>query len=148
MRLFPIHIYIKDCSYLLFYFAILRFNLTGETYLPEMVRSFPAASNLTVSESIAASLFYNIIPLLVSFVTYFFIYFGIKKLFGKTTTVSLLVTGFVLTITTPIVYLIIGAYNPFENKASSLALVLWFTTSIATYYWFNKKDVEKISIVT
>ncbi len=148
MRLFPIHIYIKDCSYLLFYFAILRFNLTGETYLPDMARYFPAAPNLTISEVLAASLFYNIIPLLVSFVTYFFIYFGVQKLFSKTTNLSLLLTGFVLTLTTPIVYILLGGFNPFTNKASGLALVLWFIASIATYYWFNKRDVEKVLNVT
>ena len=77
----------------------MRFNLTGETFLPEMIRNFPEASKMTLADMIAASLFYNIIPIAVSFVTYFIIYFSIKKLFGKTTTASLLVTGFILTLT-------------------------------------------------
>lgn len=115
--------------------------------MPAMVRYFPGAPNLTISEMLAASLFYNIIPLLVSLVTYFFIYIGVQNLFGKTTDLSLLVTGFLLTLTTPIVYILLDGFKPFTNKASAFALVFWFTASIATYYWFNKKGVEKISIV-
>jgi hypothetical protein len=142
MRLFPVHILIKDCSYLLFYFSILRFNLTDETYLPEMVRYFPSASKLTFSEMIAASLFYNIVPLAVSLLTYFFIYFGIEKLFGRTTTASLLLTGFVLTLTTPITYFLLDGFEPFKYKASIWALILCFALSMAIYYWFNKPRIH------
>jgi fluoride ion exporter CrcB/FEX len=130
---------------LLLYFSILRFNLTGETYLPDMVRYFPAASTMSFSEMIAAALFYNIIPLIVSFITYFFIYFGIEKLFREKSSISLLVTGFLLTLTTPIVYFVSG-FEPFKYKASIWALILSFALSIATYYWFNKGGRHKFLV--
>jgi hypothetical protein len=140
MRLFPLHIIIKDCSHLLFYFVIMRFNLTGETFLPEIIREFPEASKMTLSDMIVASIYFNVLPIAVSFLTYFLIYFSIKKLFVTTTVGSLLLTGFILTMTTPLCYILTGGYEPFELKASISSWVLTFVISIATYFWFNKKD--------
>jgi hypothetical protein len=108
-----------------------------------MVRYFPAAPNLTFSEVIAGCLFYNIIPLIVSFITYFFIYYGIEKLFGGKSTFSIFVTAFILTVTTPIVYFVSGGFEPFKYKASIWALILSFAVSIVTYYWLNKGNRHK-----
>ena len=142
MRLFPLHIIVKDCSYLLFYFIIMRFNLTSETYMPNMISNFPEASKMTIADIIAASLFYNILPIAVSFLTYFITYFIIKKLIGKTTTISLLVTGFILTLTTPLCYIISGGYEPFELKANIWSWILCFIISIATYYLLNRNEKQ------
>lgn len=144
MRLFPLHIFIKDCSYLMFYFIIMRFNLTGETYLPKMVSDFPEAPNMTLAEMIAASLFYSIIPLVLSFATYFIIYFAVKKVFRQTSTFSLLLTGFLLTLTTPLLYIFMEGYSPFRYKAEVWAWTLCFLFSIGTYYCFNRKEIQEL----
>lgn len=148
MRLFPLHIIVKDCSYFLFYFIIMRFNLTSETYLPKMISDFPEASKMTLADMIAASLVYNILPLAVSFLTYFIIYLSIKKLFGKTTTLSLFLTGFILTWTTPLCYIISGGYKPFELKASIWSWVFCFMISIATYYWLNQNEKQNALVAS
>jgi hypothetical protein len=121
----------------------MRFNITGETFLPEMVSSFPGAPDLAFGDMLAAAWLYNIIPLVTSFITYFFIYFGIQKIFGRTTTISLIVTGFVLTITTPLVYVLSDSYKPFQYKADVWAWVLCFTVSMTTYFLLNKSDRAK-----
>lgn len=143
MRLFPLHILIKDCSYLMFYFVILRFNLTGETYLPGMLSSFPEASNMTFAEMVGASLFYSILPLFVSFATYFIIYFLINKLFGQRSTASLLLTGFLLTLTTPLLYIMMEGYTPFRYQAEVWAWALCFLFSISTYYCLNRSEKQE-----
>ena len=140
MRLFPLHILIKDCSYLMFYFIITRFNLTGETYLPKMVSNFPEAPNMTLAKMIATSLFYSIIPLVISFATYFIIYFGVKKLFGRISSASLLLTGLLLTLTTPLLYIFMEGYAPFRYKAEVWASTFCFVFSIGTYYCLNRKE--------
>ncbi len=95
----------------------MRFNLTDDTYLPGMIRNFPDASKMTLADLTAASLFYNILPVAISFLTYDPIYYIIKKIFGRTTTVSLFVTAFIITLTTPLCYILSGGYQPLELKA-------------------------------
>ncbi|MCG9900927.1 MAG: hypothetical protein MH132_13065 [Hydrotalea sp.] len=121
----------------------MRFNITGETFLPEMVSSFPGAPDLTLGDMLAAAFFYNIIPLVTSFITYLFLYFGIQKIFGRTTTISIIVTGFVLTMTTPLVYILSDSYKPFQYKADVWAWVLCFTFSMTTYFLLNKSERAK-----
>jgi hypothetical protein len=109
-----------------------------------MVSNFPEVPNMTLAEMVAASLFYSIIPLLLSFVTYFIIYFAVKKLFGRTTTFSLLLTGFLLTLTTPLLYIFMEGYTPFRYKAEVWAWTLCFVFSIWTYYCLNRNERQKL----
>jgi len=116
--------------------------------MPNMISNFPEASKMTIADIIAASLFYNILPIAVSFLTYFITYFIIKKLIGKTTTISLLVTGFILTLTTPLCYIISSGYEPFELKANIWSWILCFIISIATYYLLNRNEKQKALIAS
>jgi len=45
-----IHIAIKDLSFMIFYFVIMKFNLTNETYLPETISNFPGAPKMTFGD--------------------------------------------------------------------------------------------------
>jgi hypothetical protein len=121
----------------------MRFNLTGETYLPKLVSDFPEAPSMTLAEIVAASLFYSIVPLVLSFATYFIIYFAVKKLFKRTTTFSLLLTGFLLTLTTPLLYIFMEGYSPFRYEAEAWAWALCFLFSIGTYFCFNQKERQE-----
>jgi hypothetical protein len=146
MRHFILHILIKDCSWLFIYAVIMRFNLTGETFLPETVRNFPEAAKTTFVEMIFASVFYNIVPIVVSLATYYFFYWSVKKVFGRTTTISLLITALLLTATTPICFIIPGNVRLFKLQATTLAWTLSFVISIITYFLFNKNIGHEIKI--
>jgi len=143
MRGFPIHIAIKDLSFMIFYFVIMKYNLTNETYLPETISNFPRAPKMTFGDMISASLFYNIIPLVASFVLYYPIVYSVEKLIKRKNILSLITTGFILTITTPIIYFIFseGKHNDYYLKtAEIIAWTLCFTFSILTYIGLNKSD--------
>jgi hypothetical protein len=139
MKWFALHIIIKDCSFLICYFLLLRFNLTNETFLPEMVSNFPGASRLSLSEMLGAALFYNLIPFIVSFITYGIIVFAVHKIFKVVTTTSLIITGVLLFSTTPLVFIMFEGLN-MKYKANWWALIISLIVSIATYYFFNRKS--------
>ena len=143
MRWFLIHIAIKDLSFMIFYFVIMKYNLTNETYLPETISNFPGAPKMTFGDMISASLFYNIIPLMTSFALYYLIVYSVKKLIKKKNILSLITTGLILTITTPIIYFLVseGKHNDYYLKtAEIIAWTLCFTFSLLTYIGLNKSD--------
>ncbi len=141
LRFPPIHILVKDLSFMMFYFVIMKYNLTNETYLPETISDFSEASDMGFWNMISASLFYNIIPMIVSLILYLPIVYGLKKLIAKRN-LRLILTGFVLTTTTPILYLILSNWRHndyYQTKAEFIAWTLCFITSILFYYFVNKK---------
>lgn len=146
MKLFLIHIPIKDLSFMIFYFVIMKYNLTNETYLPETISNFPGAPKMTFGNMISASLFYNIIPLLISFVLYYPIVYLMRKLFKAKSTLSLTVTAFILTSTTPILYLLFSNLSLNDLKtAEIIAWILCFILSILTYIALNKFNRSNIT---
>jgi len=56
MKWFPIHIVIKDLSFMIFYFLIMKYDLTNETYLPDTIYNFPGAPKMTFGNMISASI--------------------------------------------------------------------------------------------
>jgi hypothetical protein len=143
MKLFAIHILIKDLSSLIAYLVILKFNLTNETYLPEMVGYFPGAPNMTWEGIMIGTLTLSKLPLLVSVLTYYPIYLGVKKLFGQTTIITLLATATILTLTTPVVYLIIGGKIPLKYDAEIISWTLCIVLSLTTYLLFNRSELQQ-----
>ena len=145
MKWFPLHIAIKDLSFMMFYFVIMKYNLTNETYLPETISNFPGAPEMTLTSMISASLFYNIIPLLLSFSTYYAIVYLTRKLFKTRNLLTLITTGFFLTITTPTIYLALNDWkhnNYFVKAAEVIAWTLCFVSSIIAYYLLNKSAIK------
>ena len=142
MKLFAIHILIKDLSSLLAYLVILKFNLTNETYLPEMVSIFPGAPNMTIGDIITGALILSTLPLMASLLTYYPIYLGIKKLFGQTTIMTLLATATLLTLTTPLLYLIMGGTIPLKFNAQIISWILCFVLSLTSYLLFNRGELK------
>lgn len=136
MRLFPFHIFIKDCSCLILYFVLLRFNVTGETYLPEMVRNFPEAPKMSFTDMVFASLFLGILPMFVSGFLYTLLYFILDKPFERRGSWPALAIGFLLAFSFPITCYVAGA-DFFGTRAGTYALILSFLISMATYYLFN-----------
>ncbi len=147
MNWFPLHILIKDLSFMMFYFILMKYNLTNETYLPETISSFPAAPEMTFIEMISASLFYNIIPLVFSLLTYYPIVDLTRKLFSKINLFSIFTTGFFLSLTTPLLYWALNGWklnNYYSSKADLIAWSLCFLSSMITYVLLNYKiDIRK-----
>ena len=126
---------------MMFYFVIMKYNLTNETYLPETVSNFPGAPDMNIWGMIGASLFYNIVPLVISLGFYYPIVYGFKKL-NFETNFRLILTGFTLTLTTPVSYLFLfdWKYSDFyQLNAVSIGWILCFVVSIGFYYTANKR---------
>lgn len=143
-RFFPVHIVIKDLSFMIIYFLIMKFNLTNETYLPETIRNFPGAPNMNLWNMITASLFYNFIPLFISLILYFPIVYGIKKLMLPIK-LRLIGTAFALTLTTPILYIIFNGYKHndyYQLWAETIAWTLCFLFSMGFYYFVNNRKLH------
>ena len=141
MKFFAVHILIKDLTSLVAYLVILKFNLTHETYLPEMVNYFPGAPDMSIGDIMIGTLTLSTLPLMLSVLTYYPIYLGIKKLFGQTTIFTLLATATVLTLTTPLLYLITGSV-PLKYNAQIIPWILCFVLSLTTYLLFNKGELK------
>ncbi|MVM32280.1 hypothetical protein GO755_19695 [Spirosoma sp. HMF4905] len=124
----------------------MKYNLTNETYLPKTLSNFPGAPKMTILDMLGAALFYNIVPLIISLLTYYPIVYMSRRLFKRISTISILSSGFLLSITTPLTYLFFSDWhhNDYYLKvAEVLAWILAFIISISTYYLFNKRDVGK-----
>ena len=141
MKFFFIHILLKDLSFMIIYFILMKYNMTNETYLPWTISNFPGAPTMTFWNMISAALFYNLIPLIFSFISYFFIVKLFDSIFDKMI-IRILLTGFTLTITTPILYFIINNYRHNDYyllKAESISWIITILISITTYCFFNRK---------
>ena len=147
MKLFPIHILIKDLSFLIFYFIIMKYDLTNETFLPESIREFPGAVRSTFGDMILASIFYNWIPLIVSVITYYPIFLLGRKIYSIKNNLQILLIGFLLSITTPFIYIFDYKIDFHSMKnAEIIAWILTFGLSILTYFLFNRQKKEKLKI--
>jgi len=62
-----IFVILKDLSVFTFYFILMRFNLTHETYTKDMMSSFPEAPRMTFSRMLFASVYITWLPLIVDF---------------------------------------------------------------------------------
>jgi len=150
MRFFPLHILIKDLSFFMIYFIIMKYNLTNETYLHETIQDFPSAPNMTFFDMIVASIYVNLMPLVFSMISYFPIVFILKKIIPKLIVPRLILTGFLLTCTTPLIYLWANGWQHndyYFKKAEIIAWVLTFLISIIVYFLFNKKEKLKPKII-
>ena len=128
------------------YFVIMKYNITDETNLRETIKSFQGALDLSIWNMISASLIYNLIPIAVSLILYFPIVYGIRKLIAKKN-VRLFLTGFVLTLTTPIFYIMMNQWrhnNYYQLKAEWIAWTLCFIFSIGFYIVVNSWRKRKI----
>jgi membrane-associated HD superfamily phosphohydrolase len=140
MRWFLLHIAIKDLSFMMFYFVIMKYDLTNETYLPKTLSNFPGAPDMTLLSMVEASLIYNLIPLIISLITYYPIVYLTKKLLKTQNWLSLITAGFILTLTNPLIHIIAnkGVHNNYyETTAEIIAWTLCFIISILTYYLLN-----------
>lgn len=130
---------------MMFYLIILKYNLTNETYLPETISNFPGAPEMTLTNMLGVSLFYNTIPLALSFVTYYPIVYLTRKLFKTRNSLSLIMAGFFLTLTTPTIYFALSEWNHNDYYLKTAEVIAWslcFVSSIITYYLLNKSDIN------
>ncbi|MCD1115277.1 hypothetical protein [Chryseobacterium turcicum] len=139
MKLFPLHIIIKDLSFLMLYFLIMKFNLTNETFLPETTKYFSGVSQANIVDMLMAALFYNFIPIIISCILYYPIVLLGRKIFNRKNNLQVLSTAFLLSITTPIIY-IFGYKMELDtmNKAEIISWILTFVISVSIYYLSNR----------
>ena len=133
-RFFPIHILIKDLSFMIIYWLLLKYIFT-EIKLPNNT----AETNF--GDIISGALYYNIVPLILSLILYFPIVYGIKKIKLRKE-IKLILTGFALTLTNPILHLVSTDWkhnNYYEFKPELIAWILCFTLSIGFYYLANNR---------
>ena len=143
MKLFPIHILIKDCSFFILYLILMKYNLTNETYLPETISNFPGAPKMTFGNIISATLFYNQIPIIISIIIYYPIVLLVRKVLPIENIKQILIIGILLSLTTPLIY--IFGYNVDLNtmkKAEIISWIITFILSISTYYFLNKPNFK------
>ena len=141
MKLFPLHILIKDCSFFILYLILMKNNLTNETYLPETISNFPGASKMTFGNIISATLFYNWIPILISLIIYYPIVLSVRKVLPIENIKQILIIGILLSLTTPLIH--IFGYNVDLNTMKKAEIISWIATfilSISTYYFLNKPN--------
>lgn len=144
-RLFPIHIAIKDLSFMIIYFVIMKYNLTNETYLPETLSNFPGAPNMSLWNMFSVAVFYNWLSIIISLILYYPIVTGMKKIIPNKK-LRLISTGLVLTLTTPIFYLIMNNWKHngyYQLTAELIAWILCFTISIGFYYLTNNRTEKE-----
>ena len=147
-RLFPIHILIKDLSFMTFYFLLMKYNLTSETALADVLKNNPNITNWSFVSIIQGSIFYNLTTLIVSLVTYFPIVYLMKRLIDNNHTIKIILTGFILTATTPIYYLFLTDWkhnNYYMPNAERIAWILCFVLSIGFYYLANRTNKSKLN---
>ena len=138
-RFFPVHIFIKDLSFMVIYWLLVRFVFT------EINLQGISGSN-GFFDLILGALFYNMITILISLVLYFPIVYMIRKI-GLPKNIRLILTGFVLTLIAPIFYLYLSDWkhnNYYEITPEIIAWVLCFILSMRFYYWANN-TIEKES---
>lgn len=130
---------------MIFYFIIMKYNLTHETYTSAAINNFPEAPETTLTNMLYASLFFNVIPLALSFATYYPIVYLARLLFKTRNSLSLIMAGFFLTLTTPTIYFALSDWKHNDYYLKTAEIIAWslcFTSSMITYYLLNKNDIN------
>ena len=124
---------------MVFYFTIIKYNWTEESFSPTIMEwSFVAI--------LGSAVLLNLFTLVVSIITYGLIVFLMQQLFKRPSHLSLILTGFTLTLTTPIFYRMLTSWKHndyYMIKAETIAWILCFIVSISTYYIFNKWSLKE-----
>jgi multisubunit Na+/H+ antiporter MnhC subunit len=122
----------------------MKYNLTNETYLPETVSNFPGATKMTYWDILLSALILNIIPLLISIAAYIPILLLTDKIFKKVSYLSLFTSGFLLSLTTPLLYYA-WAEKPIGNfkLAEEISFVFIFIISITVYILLNRNKLNQ-----
>lgn len=144
-KLFPIHIAIKDLSFMIIYFIIMKYNLTNESELTQVLKNSPNISNWSLWSIIESSIFYNLTTLILSSITYFPIVYLFKKLISENHKLRLIITGIILTTTTPIYYLTLKNWKHNDYYLPNAELIAWilcFALSIGIYYLLNIRNTK------
>ncbi|SFW60330.1 hypothetical protein [Cellulophaga fucicola] len=126
----------------------MKYNLTSESALSLALKNYPTISDWSFWSIIQTSAFYNLTTIIVSLLSYFPIVYMIKKLVIKKHKLRTILTGFALTITTPIYYLILQNWRHNDYYLPNAELISWilcFILSMGIYYLFNNKNKDRIN---
>ena len=111
------------------YFIIMKYNITNETFLPAAQRNFPGATDMQLSDMLLTTLFYFWPAILISFATYYIIFLFVKPVLNSNTVWSNLIIGFLLSLTTPILFF----YMSSNQSVTSLKIPLFPPLYAAKY---------------
>jgi Na+/H+ antiporter NhaC len=123
---------------MIIYWLLIKYIFTGIN-LPSVT------ADTNFGDMISAALYYNIVTLIVSLISYFPIVYGIKKIKLRKE-YELILTGIILTLTTPILYLFLKDWKHndyYELKPEIIAWSLCFIISIGFYYLANNRSEKK-----
>lgn len=121
----------------------MKYDLTNESYLSENLSNFPEAHDINFLDMLLAAIFYNLLPMIISFISYFPIVWLIRKLLKNSTKLRLIITGVVLTGTTPLIYWWASDWKHnsyYQVNAETISWTLTFLLSTLTYYLLNRKE--------
>lgn len=127
------------------YCILMKYNIINETFLPAAQRNFPGATDMQLGDMLMATLFYFWPAIVVSFGTYYIILLFAKCIFKTNNQVTNVLTGFLLSSTTPMLLFFMSKWkwnNYYESKAGSIAWILYFIISILIYLLLNS-DYKK-----
>ncbi|MFT3919761.1 hypothetical protein [Cloacibacterium sp.] len=113
----------------------MKYNLTNETFLPSMISNFPSATKVSFFNMILGSLLYSLPALLLSLIIYFPIFWVFNKVI-KNQIIRLIVTGFVLTLTTPLLYIFYNGYEQKLNHFYNAEIISWLITFCFSMYFY------------
>jgi hypothetical protein len=127
----------------------MKYNLTSESALEQVLNNHPNISDWSFWSIVYGSIFYNLTTIIISLISYFPIVYTFKKLISKKHKIRIVTTGFFLTATTPIYYLVVNDWKHNDYYLPNAELTAWilcFIISIGTYYLLNNRN-EKLNLL-
>jgi len=127
----------------------MKYNLTSESALEQVLNNHPNISDWSFCSIVYGSIFYNLTTIIISLISYFPIVYTFKKMIPKKHKIRIITTGFFLTATTPIYYLVLNDWKHNDYYLPNAELIAWilsFILSIGTYYLLNNRN-EKLNLL-
>jgi hypothetical protein len=137
MKIF-FYVVIKNISVFLFYFIIIRFDLTGETFSKSMQSGFPGASKMTLIGMIGASFYMNFVPIILETIFQLLIKKSISDLLANSKK-ELFLKGIFLHVPLILFWLLIVNTN--NTIASSIGMLCSFIVAGCSFQYLFKKTI-------
>lgn len=134
------YVVIKNISVFLFYFIILRFDLTGETFTESMQSNFPNASKMTFIGMIGASFLINFVPIIFDTIFQLLVKKSISDLLVNSKK-ELFIKG--LSLHVPVILFWLFIVNTSNTTASSIGMFFSFIVAGITYVYLFKKTITQ-----
>ncbi len=145
MRLFPLHIFIKDFSFFIIYNYLLKWNVVNRLSELNDMQRINGIKRATFLGTLESSVYYFIFFGLISFVLYIPIVSLLRWLI-KDKKLNLIVTGSFLTAMTPLLFWCANGFKHNNYYLVETEIAAWIIVSLLsmTFYLFvnfKQKDI-------